>query len=677
MDMSKTFYNPEQKNYEVNAPNAKVSTYFVFPPNLQNGDKLPPLRIYAWKKNILFTFDGQYNAETDNLEFYIEGPTGFVYKISLQTDLPDQTYAWKIKRHGHTNQGRHNGATRLFVPRSLCLSSPTLISSETEVVKGWTFYGRSVQQQFGRLRLKVAFFPARCADNPENVYPRMSKGLARYMNVQSPDDKKPGPPLPHHDHSVPNDAVAAAAAAAAALAPAAAAAAVDAVSAASNHGYPRSSRRRNSTPSSLKVLNLMPSKKSKKKKKKSSKKSSKKKKKKSKKSKKKKNKKPLEAYVATSGYDDDDSGSDYDEDDEGNEENQNNSSGELEHCYDNSVSTDNYDSATECHDTCGSDCAHGPSETDAYESEDSSRVQRVRPARGMRLLVESDQCSQTTIQEPSTTNVPSRKLHVTDLGIMEVSSCADVAPPTSVYQSSTNRVYRHGEATCPEYLIDSQYITGPEYTPGSQYHKNSHYPSQRIDAVDAARVKSSHGCLADSLVTSQLMTVRDDPKSNLLSPLAAVADACSFAKCITSSAPAPTVPEGKSFFVENDNRRDVTEGYGVGGGLRTEPPLYGKKVDLGSYTSISKNFPGKMQRLLGPREGTGPSPNGQVEKKIKVNSASLKHDVDQNVQTEDSLVGKENDSSRQSGGAISKPPKIIKNYNQKFKYSTIQIGVDE
>ncbi len=188
--MSQVFYNPEKQIYEVNAPEGKIATYFVFPPTLQTGDKLPPLYIHAWDQDVLFKFDGDYNAETDNLEFFIEGPIGYIYKISLQVDLPEQTYAWKIKRHGHTNIGRSNGATRLFVPRALCLSSSTLLDSELEVVKRWSFYGCSVPQQFGRLRLKVALFPARCAENPDNNYPRGSKGLYAYFDKEEGGQKQ-------------------------------------------------------------------------------------------------------------------------------------------------------------------------------------------------------------------------------------------------------------------------------------------------------------------------------------------------------------------------------------------------------------------------------------------------------------------------------------------------------
>ena len=182
--MSQIDYDETNRRYEIRSPDAKVSTYFVFPPTLEPGDRLPPLLIYAWSEGVTFKFDGQYNDKSDNLEFFIEGPVGFVYKMSLQVDLPGEGYAWKIKRHAHTNTGKDNGATRIYVPRALCMNPNTLVESGREVVKRWTFYGRVLPRQFGRLRLKLAFFPARCGGNPDNAHGRSSKGVYKYYNKE-------------------------------------------------------------------------------------------------------------------------------------------------------------------------------------------------------------------------------------------------------------------------------------------------------------------------------------------------------------------------------------------------------------------------------------------------------------------------------------------------------------
>ena len=144
------FYNSDRKIYEVQSSDGTLDTYFVFPPNLQLGDELPSLFIRCFgSKDIIFKFYGEYNEESDNMEFHVEGPTGFVYKGSLQAEMPDQPYPWKIKRHGHVNIGKDNDATVFFVPRTLCLRPQTLLESENDVVKRWSFYGPSVPEKFG------------------------------------------------------------------------------------------------------------------------------------------------------------------------------------------------------------------------------------------------------------------------------------------------------------------------------------------------------------------------------------------------------------------------------------------------------------------------------------------------------------------------------------------------
>ncbi len=141
---------------------------------MKGGDKLPPLHMALWRENIVFSFNGEYNDQTDNLEFFVEGPVGFIYKGSLQVDPAQEagdsgSYSWKMKRHAHTREGRDQDSTQFFVPRSVCLAAATTVGSETSVVKRWTFYGRSVPQRFARLGLKLTFSPARCGENPETT----------------------------------------------------------------------------------------------------------------------------------------------------------------------------------------------------------------------------------------------------------------------------------------------------------------------------------------------------------------------------------------------------------------------------------------------------------------------------------------------------------------------------
>lgn len=194
--MSDVTFNRQRRIFEVFSPDGNVATYFVFPATMSDGDALPPLYIHAWKEDVLFKFEGEYNASTDNMDFFLEGPVGYVYKISLQVDVPGggEPYSWKLKRHGHTNVGRDNNCTQLFVPRVLCLTERTLVGADKKVVKRWTFHGPTVPEQFGRLRLKISFQPARCGENPENNYPKGSKGIFKYMEPQGTGEERKGQP---------------------------------------------------------------------------------------------------------------------------------------------------------------------------------------------------------------------------------------------------------------------------------------------------------------------------------------------------------------------------------------------------------------------------------------------------------------------------------------------------
>ncbi len=190
MAFSQVAYNSETKNYEVYAADGFVTTFFVFPATLKDGDKLPSLYIYAFKRQVPFKFSGTFNVETDNLQFFLEGPPGFRYKASLQVDVPEGPYSWKLKRHAHTNVGKANSAAMFFVPRTICLAQNTLVTPETDIINRWSFYGQSVQVQFGRLRLKMQLNKAKCKTNPEAGDNRKSVGLKKYFPIAETAVKK-------------------------------------------------------------------------------------------------------------------------------------------------------------------------------------------------------------------------------------------------------------------------------------------------------------------------------------------------------------------------------------------------------------------------------------------------------------------------------------------------------
>ncbi len=196
-------FNQDLMAYEVSSHDGYIESSFVFPPKMKKGDKLPPLHMILFREGIVFSFFGEYNQVTDNLEFFVEGPAGYIYKGSLQVNpaVSDDndghdsksTYCWKMKRHAHTRKGRQQDSTQFFVPRSVCLSAENTLESETDVVKRWTFYGRSIPTRFARLCLKLSFFPARCMENPENIRTLSEKQESLREIISEPPPPTPPP----------------------------------------------------------------------------------------------------------------------------------------------------------------------------------------------------------------------------------------------------------------------------------------------------------------------------------------------------------------------------------------------------------------------------------------------------------------------------------------------------
>ena len=157
-------YNPDMKIYEALCPNGQLMTYFVFPVNLKAGDTLPPLRTHCFHGGASFTFRGYYNDSKDNLEFVVDGPVGYSFKASLQVDSQAEgSYSWKMKKHGIlVGSDKATDESQFIIPRSLCHGPlDMLLDSERAVVKRWCFYGRTVLERFGRLRLKLKFLSGR------------------------------------------------------------------------------------------------------------------------------------------------------------------------------------------------------------------------------------------------------------------------------------------------------------------------------------------------------------------------------------------------------------------------------------------------------------------------------------------------------------------------------------
>ncbi len=152
-------YNMEKGRFEAHS-DGYLDTFFVFPLNLQDGDRLPSLLWFVSKEEKPFQFDGQYNPENDSLEFLFDGPEGYAFKISLSVD-PGATssYFWKAKKHGWTTNFEAQEDAVLYVPRYVCLERATTVEAKREIMQKPSFYGTCVQRSFCTIRLKIGVVP--------------------------------------------------------------------------------------------------------------------------------------------------------------------------------------------------------------------------------------------------------------------------------------------------------------------------------------------------------------------------------------------------------------------------------------------------------------------------------------------------------------------------------------
>ncbi len=150
-------YDSEKSVFTARSDTGSLDTFFVFPTQLKEGDKLPTLKYYIPQTKKAFCFDGQFNALTDNLEFLFDGPKGFSYKICLSIDPgSQQPYVWKTKKHGQTTGFNAEEDAVMYVPRYVCLEGSTAVETGREVLAHPTLYGATIMQTFCTMRLKIA-----------------------------------------------------------------------------------------------------------------------------------------------------------------------------------------------------------------------------------------------------------------------------------------------------------------------------------------------------------------------------------------------------------------------------------------------------------------------------------------------------------------------------------------
>ncbi len=160
MKSPQVLYNVKNETFEAKCEDGFLDTYFVFPPMLKEGDKLPCLMIYFRDESEAFQFVGQFNSTTENLEFLFDGPTGYSYKLSISLDPGSENpYIWKAKKHGLTTNYSAFEDAVIYVPKYICLEQSSLVGARKDVMEKPTFYGQSVPEVFCTLRLKIGVVP--------------------------------------------------------------------------------------------------------------------------------------------------------------------------------------------------------------------------------------------------------------------------------------------------------------------------------------------------------------------------------------------------------------------------------------------------------------------------------------------------------------------------------------
>ena len=96
-------YNKHEQYFEAHAVFGRLSTIIAVPVDLKSSQRLPKLLIKAFEQIDPFVFRGKYNGNTDNLEFIMDGPPGYNYKVTVST-MPFKTGdSLKVKAKGRTS----------------------------------------------------------------------------------------------------------------------------------------------------------------------------------------------------------------------------------------------------------------------------------------------------------------------------------------------------------------------------------------------------------------------------------------------------------------------------------------------------------------------------------------------------------------------------------------------
>ncbi len=178
MTSQKVTYNVSRGLFETWCNNGFLDTFFIFPPRLKGGDKLQPLVMHLQGEKEVFKFMGKYNEESEDIEFLLDGPLGYAYKLSVSIRPRTETssQSWVAKKTGVTTFPIDYDASVVYLPRKICIRESSAAPPARDVLMKPAVDGaRSGDQSFCSLRLRIRLASVKlngrqelkCADEEE------------------------------------------------------------------------------------------------------------------------------------------------------------------------------------------------------------------------------------------------------------------------------------------------------------------------------------------------------------------------------------------------------------------------------------------------------------------------------------------------------------------------------
>ncbi len=181
MGSHRVTYNISGKIFETWCDDGTLETFFVFPPRLKGGDKLPSLRMHVPGEIRAFCLLGQYNAEREDIEFVLDGPLGYVYRLNVSVDpRSEASQTWTARKQGLTTSPVDYSRAMVYVPRQICVREASLNGPSTKdiLMKPCSSFNSSASpESVCSLRLCITVTPIKLNRRQEELRSSQDQGF--------------------------------------------------------------------------------------------------------------------------------------------------------------------------------------------------------------------------------------------------------------------------------------------------------------------------------------------------------------------------------------------------------------------------------------------------------------------------------------------------------------------